>query len=166
MMRLIAHLGEHPDFYELEGAIFDDRLDVTMYDNGRPKKVETLSKGQKATALLPLILRPAPYPLVVDQPEDDLDNSFIYQSLVKVIRKLKTERQLIFVTHNANIPVLGDAERVIVMSMTNPLSAASPQSGTVDDRKSDVLDLLEGGKEAFQERERHYAELLGNQVGK
>ena len=161
MMRLIAHLAEHPGFYELEGSIFEDRLDVTMYDNGQPKRVETLSRGQKATALLPLILRPAPYPLIVDQPEDDLDNSFIYQSLVKVVRELKTERQLIFVTHNANIPVLGDAERVIVMSMASPSSAASPRSGTVDERKSDVLDLLEGGREAFEERERHYSDLLG-----
>jgi ABC-type cobalamin/Fe3+-siderophores transport system ATPase subunit len=162
MMRLVAHLAEHPEFYKLEGSIFEDRLDVTMYDNGQPKKVETLSKGQKATALLPLILRPAPYPLVVDQPEDDLDNSFIYQSLVKIVMELKTERQLVFVTHNANIPVLGDAERVIVMSMASPSSAAPPKSGTVDDRKSEILDLLEGGKEAFSERERHYADLLGN----
>lgn len=161
MMRLVAHLAEHPGFYELEGSIFEDRLDVTMYDSGQPKRVETLSKGQKATALLPLILRPAPYPLIVDQPEDDLDNSFIYQSLVKVVRELKTERQLIFVTHNANIPVLGDAERVVVMSMANPSSAAPPRSGTVDERRSDVLDLLEGGREAFEERERHYSDLLG-----
>jgi ATPase subunit of ABC transporter with duplicated ATPase domains len=105
MTRVVAHLGDHPGLYELEAQAFEDRLDITMYDAGISKPVETLSEGQKATALLPLILRSAPYPLLFDQPEDDLDNSFIYKSLIKAVRELKCERQLIFVTHNANIPV-------------------------------------------------------------
>jgi ABC-type sulfate/molybdate transport systems ATPase subunit len=98
--------------------------------------------------------------LVVDQPEDDLDNNFIFNSLIKQIAKLKEKRQLIFVTHNANIPVLGGADRVVVMHMQSPQTAAPSLSGSVDDRKREILDLLEGGAEAFQLRERSYHDLL------
>jgi hypothetical protein len=98
--------------------------------------------------------------LIIDQPEDDLDNSFIFSSLVKAIRHLKTKRQLIFVTHNANIPVLGDAERVIVMSMRTPSRANPPAVGEVEERKHDILHLLEGGAQAFREREARYHDLL------
>jgi hypothetical protein len=98
--------------------------------------------------------------LIFDQPEDDLDNSFIFKSLVQVIRKLKLTRQLIFVTHNANIPVLGEADEVIVMHMHSPSLAASPKVGTIDERKLEILELLEGGPQAFEERKRRYATLL------
>ena len=162
MTRVIAHLSDHEKLYELEACLPEDRLEITMYDGGIPKPVESLSKGQKATALLPLILRPLPYPLIFDQPEDDLDNSFIFRSLVRTISQLKQHRQLIFVTHNANIPVLGDADQVIVMHMETPTHAAPPLSGTVDERKRDILDLMEGGAQAFEERERRYRPLLGS----
>ena len=110
MARLVSFLLDNQDLYLLEGVVFDDRLEITLYDGEVPKPVSQLSKGQIATAMLPLILRPAGYPIVFDQPEDDLDNSFIYSTLVEHIRQLKTHRQLIFVTHNANIPVLGEAD--------------------------------------------------------
>jgi hypothetical protein len=73
---------------------------------------------------------------------------------------LKTKRQLVFVTHNANIPVLGDADRVIVMSMENPTKAAKPHTGTVDEMKDAILALLEGGAEAFRQRQRRYGPLV------
>jgi hypothetical protein len=155
--RVLTYLRDHPDLYALEDKPFDDILEITMYDHGQPKSVESLSDGQKATALLPLILRGASCPLIIDQPEDDLDNSFVFQVLVKNILKLKQTRQLVFVTHNANIPVLGNAETVVVMHMERPSKAAPPLSGTVEDCKLHILDLLEGGKEAFQERERRYS---------
>ena len=154
--RLMTALMESPDLHRLEGRVFEDRLHMTMYDDGRPKPVHTLSKGQKATALLPLILRPADHPLIIDQPEDDLDNRFIFHSLVRAVRELKTQRQLIFVTHNANIPVIGEAETVVVMKMESPVKAAAPTTGTVDERQKDIVDLLEGGAEAFRERQRRY----------
>lgn len=159
MNRVVAHLSETEEIYKLETDPPAARLEITMFDEGEPKAVETLSNGQKATALLPLILRPLPYPLIIDQPEDDLDNKFIAQ-LAGTLRSLKRQRQLIFVTHNANIPVLGDAERVVVMSMTTPTRAGAPVTGTVEERKSDILDLLEGGARAFLEREAKYGELL------
>jgi predicted ATPase len=160
MNRVVAHLADHSSLYELEANVPEDRLEITMYDNGQPKPVDTLSEGQRATALLPLILRPLPYPLLFDQPEDDLDNSFIFKSMIPTIIKLKGQRQLIFVTHNANIPVLGEAERVVVMTMKGPRNAAPIQCGNVDECKRAILDLLEGGAQAFEERERRYGELL------
>lgn len=160
MTRLIAHIADSPALYELDGVIFEDRLEITMYDDGVLKPVGQLSKGQMATALLPLILRTADYPLIFDQPEDDLDNRFIYKTLVEIVRSLKRERQLIFVTHNANIPVLGEADRVVVMQMETPLAAAAPICGSVDEAKEHILNLLEGGKEAFRQRQKKYQALL------
>ena len=158
--RVITYLRDHPDLYDLEGELFDDSLEITMFDRGQPKTVEQLSEGQRATALLPLILRSSSCPLIVDQPEDDLDNSFIFQVLVKNILKLKHHRQLIFVTHNANIPVLGDAEEIVVMHMDSPTKAAPPRIGSLEERKDDILHLLEGGREAFEYREQRYRSLL------
>lgn len=160
MTRLIAHVADSAALYDLDGIIFEDRLEITMYDDGVLKPVGQLSKGQMATALLPLILRPADYPLIFDQPEDDLDNRFIFKTLVEIVRKLKCERQLIFVTHNANIPVLGEADRVVVMQMETPLTAAPPIGGGVDEVKEHILNLLEGGKEAFKQRQDKYQALL------
>ena len=94
-------------------------------------------------------------PLIVDQPEDNLDNSFIYENVVKRIQEMKHRRQLIFVTHNPNIPVLGDAERVFVLKSTGT-SAATEKEGNVDECKDEIVTLLEGGEIAFLERKRRY----------
>jgi predicted ATPase len=160
MSRVLAHLADHQNLYSLEAEPPATRLGITLYDNGEAKPVETLSKGQKATALLPLILRPLPYPLLFDQPEDDLDNKFIFHSLIQTVRTLKQRRQLIFVTHNANIPVLGEADQVVVMRMRSPVLADAPLAGTVEERKQEILDLLEGGAAAFRQREAQYGDLL------
>ena len=160
MTRLVGHVADSTGLYDLDGVIFEDRLEITMYDEGVLKPVGKLSKGQMATALLPLILRSADYPLIFDQPEDDLDNRFIYKTLVEIVRNLKLERQLIFVTHNANIPVLGEADKIIVMQMETPLTAGAPICGPIDEVKEHILNLLEGGKEAFRQRQEKYQALL------
>jgi DNA repair ATPase RecN len=164
MTRVVSHLADEPELYSLESELPSAKLQIVLYDDGQPKRVEELSKGQKATALLPIILRDLPYPLLFDQPEDDLDNKFIFNTLIKTIRELKHRRQMIFVTHNANIPVLGGADRVVVMHMESPTKAAQPKVGTVDECKRDILDLLEGGAEAFVAREQQYHALLAAQT--
>jgi ATPase subunit of ABC transporter with duplicated ATPase domains len=160
MTRLVGHLVDNARLYTIEGHAAPDVLEITMMDGGQAKPISQLSKGQMATALLPLILRPAPYPLVFDQPEDDLDNRFVFETLVERVRQLKTERQLIFVTHNANIPVLGEADRVIVMSMDGPNKAAPPAAGGVDEVKDAIIGILEGGVDAFNRRQRRYGSAL------
>lgn len=159
--RIVNHfLDDMARVLRLETIPFEDRLDIAMNVDGVVRPVEQLSRGQMATALLPLILRHANFPLVFDQPEDDLDNRFVFDELVKRIRELKRTRQLVFVTHNANIPVLGDADRVIMMSMVNARLAATPVAGTVDEMKKAILDILEGGAVAFQERRKRYQGVL------
>jgi predicted ATPase len=156
MVRLVAHLAGSEEIFDLESKVPDDELEVTMYVEGKAHSVSELSKGQKATAMLPLLLRPAPYPLILDQPEDDLDNRFIFETLVEKIKELKAERQLIFVTHNANIPVVGDAELVLAMGMHNPDRAELTGAGDVEQMREPIIELLEGGRDAFELRSRTY----------
>jgi DNA repair ATPase RecN len=160
MTRLMSFLMDSEDLCKLEGHIFEDKLSISMFDDGQPKPVRDLSNGQKATALLPLILRDADYPLIFDQPEDDLDNRFIFNNLVKSVLELKLKRQIIFVTHNANIPVLGEAENIVVMNMKTPRKAAPANQGNVNESKQEIINLLEGGAEAFLQRHKRYENLL------
>jgi ABC-type enterochelin transport system ATPase subunit len=160
MTKLVAFLVDSSGLYDLESVGFEDQLEITMFVDGVAKPVQQLSKGQMATALLPLVLRDSEDPLIFDQPEDDLDNRYIFQTLVARIRELKAKRQLIFVTHNANIPVLGEADKVVVMHMENPQKAAAPLHGNVDEMKDAILALLEGGAEAFKLRQKRYGPLV------
>lgn len=160
MTRLVSHLLDSSRLYELEEMVPEDNLEITMLVRGEARPIEHLSKGQMATALLPLILREAEYPLVVDQPEDDLDNAFVFENLVDRLKRLSKVRQLIFVTHNANIPVLGEAERVTVMEMDGPRKALPCQAGSVDEMKGAIIKILEGGKAAFKSRHERYGNAL------
>ena len=125
--------------------------------------LEDLSTGQKATAVLLLLLLESGAPLIVDQPEDDLDNRFITEGVVPRMREEKQRRQFIFSTHNANIPVLGDAELILGLSAvgeadTGRARIAPGHAGSIDSRmvRELVEEILEGGREAFETRRRKY----------
>ncbi len=125
--------------------------------------LEDLSTGQKATAVLLLLLLESDAPLVVDQPEDDLDNRFITEGVVPRMREEKQRRQFVFSTHNANIPVLGDAELIVGLSASGEAERgcgriAPEHMGSIDSRsvRELVEEILEGGKEAFEMRRRKY----------
>jgi hypothetical protein len=129
---------------------------------GRPeyRELDRLSPGQKSTAILLLILRSSDDPLIVDQPEDDLDNRFIYDDVVQRLREAKLARQIIVATHNANIPILGDAEQILVLDARGdgrPRGYVRSQ-GTVDDDDVRIAaeHILEGGEEAFRRRREKY----------
>ena len=125
---------------------------------GRPhfKDASDLSRGQKCTALLPILLARRDNPLIIDQPEDNLDNHFIFETVVNAVQRLKKRRQMIFITHNANIPVLAEAELVLVMNSDGRVGAIE-KCGTVDECREQIIDLLEGGREAFELRSKRYA---------
>lgn len=161
MTRLVSHLLDSSRLYELEEIVPEDNLEITMIVRGVARPISHLSKGQMATALLPLILRDAEYPLLFDQPEDDLDNAYISVKLIERLTELSKRRQLIFVTHNANIPVLGEADSVTVMEMEGPRKARPCQSGNVDEMKDAIIHILEGGKDAFNSRQQRYGAALG-----
>jgi len=125
--------------------------------------LEDLSTGQKATAVLLLLLLESEAPLVVDQPEDDLDNRFITEGVVPRMREEKQRRQFVFSTHNANIPVLGDAELIVGLSASGEAERgrariAPEHMGSIDSKpvRELVEEILEGGKEAFEMRRRKY----------
>jgi ATPase subunit of ABC transporter with duplicated ATPase domains len=127
------------------------------------QKLEDLSTGQKATAVLLLLLLESDAPLVVDQPEDDLDNRFITESIVPKMREEKRRRQFVFATHNANIPVLGDAELIVGLSARSGAGQAegaltAKHMGSIDARgvRELVEEVLEGGRRAFELRRLKY----------
>jgi ABC-type cobalamin/Fe3+-siderophores transport system ATPase subunit len=125
------------------------------------------SVGQKATALFLILLAQTDGLLVIDQPEDDLDNAFISDDILPAIRVLKHQQQIVFATHNANMLVNAEAEKVIVLD-TEPRDDAAEglpgirgrieHQGGIDQRelRDRITTILEGGKEAFLARERKY----------
>ena len=101
---------------KLETVELEDLPCIELLDGRDYKDAASLSTGQRCTTILPILLLENKCPLLIDQPEDNLDNAFIFETIVKSIKAAKTHRQLIFVTHNPNIPVLGEADRVFVLS--------------------------------------------------
>jgi hypothetical protein len=142
------------------------KIELNTAAEGDPENWQTLeglSTGQKATAVLLLLLLESEAPLIVDQPEDDLDNRFITDGVVPIMKQEKRRRQFIFSTHNANIPVLGDAELIIGLS-TGSLNAtvqgrvSNNHMGSIDLQsvREMVEEILEGGKMAFEMRREKY----------
>ncbi|HUW15383.1 MAG TPA: hypothetical protein VM537_37075, partial [Anaerolineae bacterium] len=154
-MKFIAQLRDHRMLNEIETVELHDRPTIELKDGDRYKDSTTLSTGQKCTAILPILLLESEAPLLIDQPEDNLDNAFVYDTVVQSILEVKPKRQLIFVTHNPNIPVLGEAERVLVM-VSDGASATVSAAGTVDEVRDHVERILEGGREAFMRRMQRY----------
>lgn len=142
------------------------KIELNTAAEGAPETwqtLEALSTGQKATAVLLLLLLESEAPLVVDQPEDDLDNRFITDGIVPTMKDEKRKRQFIFSTHNANIPVLGDAELIIGLSTGVQNDAvqgrvSTRHMGSIDIQpvREMVEEILEGGKTAFEMRRQKY----------
>lgn len=115
------------------------------------------SAGQKTTAILTFLLSYGETPLLLDQPEDDLDNKLVYDLIVTRLKKSKSKRQIIVVTHNANIPVNADAEYIISMNSESEV-VSTKYFGTMDDVdiRKEVCDVMEGTKDAFEMRAKKY----------
>jgi DNA repair ATPase RecN len=164
---LLEKLSERQLRWDLETCAVHDlpRLNVTKaYSDktGNPAHVtrdfKKLSLGQQQSVLLALMLTSeSTAPLIIDQPEDNLDGEFIYQSIVPVLRQAKERRQIIIVTHNANVTVLGDAEQIIAMKATNDKGLISSR-GSIDDTltREAACSILEGSREAFDRRAQIY----------
>lgn len=123
------------------------------------KQLDSLSIGQKCTALLSLVLLESPAPLLIDQPEDDLDNHFIFDQIVATLRSAKEKRQFLIATHNANIPVSGDAELIVVLNANERRGWIEEDGiGSIDTKsiKQYVELILEGGENAFKIRKEKY----------
>ncbi|MCR4289750.1 MAG: ATP-binding protein [Candidatus Scalindua sp.] len=131
----------------------EDRF--TIKYNDKPLKDHSL--GQRATALILFLLaQKETNVLIIDQPEDDLDNQTIYEDVIKAIKLLKGQMQFIFATHNANIPVLGDSEKIISCKYSE--DKIDVHGGTIDNKKiqKQIVTIMEGGEEAFNRRKNIY----------
>ena len=129
-----------------------DLVEIIYHD----KLLEKHSIGQRASALILFILTQEENDLIIiDQPEDDLDNQVIYNEVISTIKRKKKSIQFIFATHNANIPVLGDAERVLSTKYDEKINV---DIGNIDSKNTQrkIVDIMEGGKEAFEKRKLIY----------
>lgn len=163
VVRALIHLPEQK-LLEIEELLLPDtmtiELNVTHGERDAVfRRIDDLSTGQQCTAVLHLLLLDNQDPLILDQPEDNLDNAFIAERIVAELRRAKLSRQFLFATHNANIPVFGDAEWIGVLSVQdNKGMILSEQQGAIDVPKVQELaaDILEGGKSAFNQRREKY----------
>jgi hypothetical protein len=160
---LFAHLsGENvsPLWEDVRISRINDGIEVELLrEDGTTAGAMsgTLSEGQRNTVLLNLMLAKGDGPIIIDQPEDELDSNFIYKTLVQDLRATKSKRQLIIATHNANIPVNADAEQIFALEARDGRGKLRAQGGL--DRKNvagAVLDIMEGSEQAFKRRSEKY----------
>lgn len=151
--------SDRPEFLDRLMIWFpEDTLKVEYSPRGDGKDftpINRASAGQRAAAMLAFLLAHGNEPVVLDQPEDDLDNHLIYNLVVQQIRTNKHRRQIIAVTHNPNVVVNGDAE------MNHALDFRAGQCrvierGSLQDKamRKEVCDVMEGGRDAFEKRYR------------
>lgn len=125
------------------------------------KQVDQLSPGERGTLLLIfyLLVDTGEVPLIIDQPEENLDNQTVYKVLVQAIKEAKSRRQIIIVTHNPNLAVVCDAEQVIYADIDKEnLNAVTYESGAIENPSinTHILNVLEGTRPAFHNRDSKY----------
>lgn len=130
------------------------RIGLHIEFNGRP--LDALSMGERAVVLLKILLGLDDKPLLIDQPEEHLDNRYIYDELTPAFRKAKCKRQIIIATHNANLVVNTDAEQILIAEHKD--GEISYRVGTLEDLeiRESIKTILEGGDQAFKKREEKY----------
>ena len=164
---VLARMGEWSNKFALERCAFEDHPEIkvtktVVTDDGstayQVRDFSILSLGQQQSILLSILLfSKSKTPLIIDQPEDNLDSEFIYKTLVRSLRSIKEHRQVIIVTHNANIAVLGDAELIIPLRGASELSVIRDR-GSIDttETKNIACTILEGSQKAFKRRQEVY----------
>ena len=156
--RALDYLRES-DLGALGTAAVEDAVALQLLDGADYKGIAELSTGQRCTVVLPLVLRHTERILIVDQPEDHIDNAFIADTLIVSILARRSDSQIIFSTHNANIPVLGNAERVIQLGSDGkrgfPLFASDLGDPSI---VTAITTVMEGGAEAFKRRAAFYGQ--------
>lgn len=145
-------------FYSALSELLTFRVEDKVTIKYKGKTLAQHSLGQRASALIVFLLAQKDNDiLIIDQPEDDLDNQTIYDEVIKEILKLKGEMQFIFATHNANIPVLGDSECIVACNFED-CTQIEINEGTIDTPsiQKSIVSIMEGGKDAFNKRKNIY----------
>ena len=155
-VRALSHLREC-DVGALATVSVDDAVAFQLLDGVDYKGIADLSTGQRCTVVLPLVLRHTKRVLIVDQPEDHIDNAFITDTLIVSILARTIDSQIIFSTHNANIPVLGNADLVVQLGSDGrrgfPVLVSNLNDSSVVNA---ITTVMEGGAEAFKRRATFY----------
>lgn len=167
-LKIIDHLSPKVELYdekhydheklgvllELEEIEYEDLPEIKLND----APIMGLSPGQRCSALVPIILLQGDCPLIIDQPEDNLDNKLVFDLVVDILRSLKEFRQIIVATHNPNIPVSGDGEQIILFESIDKYTGKAEQQGSIDNEImiSRVKEVMEGGDLAFHTRAQKY----------
>lgn len=153
---LVSASEKRPEFMDHILCWFPEdglRIEYSRKGDGRDfQPIGQASAGQRAAAMLAFLLAHGDEPLVLDQPEDDLDNHLIYDLVVKQIRANKLRRQLLIVTHNPNIVVNGDAEMLYALDFNHQCYVKHRGSLQEKDMREEVCRIMEGGREAFERR--------------
>lgn len=136
-----------------------DEVIIELLDGTSFKSTDFLSMGQRCTAVLPIVLQHNERIIVLDQPEDHLDNAFVVGTLVKAVRARGGSAQTIIATHNPNIPVLGNADLVVHLDSDGDRCFVQV-AGALEsvDVVNSITSIMEGGREAFERRAAFYAE--------
>jgi ABC-type lipoprotein export system ATPase subunit len=156
--RALAILADGKLPFNLEALDVDDAVVFALnVGNDEYRESDSLSQGQKCTTVLSLMLVDDNDPLVIDQPEDNLDNAYVVDTVVDVVARQRENRQFIFVTHNPNLPVLAGADLVIAMQAIDgkgsPIVIGQWNDSLVMDQ---IISIMEGGRQAFARRESAY----------
>ena len=160
-VRIITRLRE-TGLEAILGCRVEDDVELSLLHGNQYKSIDKLSTGQRCTIVLPIIMEHRDRVIVVDQPEDHLDNEFIAETLIHSLRNRSSDGQIIFSTHNANIPVLGEADRVIHLGSDGQHGFVE-HAGALDDNETvtAITNVMEGGREAFEKRASFYANHQG-----
>ena len=153
----IALRGIPPERVDRLALYFpEDTVNVRFRDAGSSNDWQSLtqgSPGQQTAALLAFVLGFGNEPIILDQPEDDLDSTLIYELLVNRFREMKSMRQMIVVTHNPNIVVHGDAEYVVSLNVNGGQTLVGCHGGLQERAvRDEICRVMEGGRKAFQSR--------------
>jgi len=148
-----------PDLYVLEQRVdeqFDD--DQTESQDIKYRRLDKLSGGRRVSVLLSLLLKTFDErPLIIDQPEDQLDNRFLFEEVLPALKALKGKRQIIVATHNANIVVNGDADQVIQLEASGTHGRVACVGAIEEPEVRDaIVATVDGGDEAFRLRRLKY----------
>lgn len=158
--KILAHLRS-VDLSALIAVDVEDEILIHLLDGNDYKDVSELSTGQRCTTILPVILAHSERVVIIDQPEDHIDNAFIASTLIRSIVGRPPRSQIIFSTHNPNIPVLGGAENVVQLASDGRRGYANAAGSLTDPAVvSAISTVMEGGKEAFAQRATFYADNL------
>ena len=157
-------LKKNYDISEIYNLIYGDYYNVNYSIRFKDRSLQSLSPGQKGLVLMKIFLKldDSKKPLLIDQPEDNLDNKSVFKDLVDDLKAVKKKRQIIIATHNPNLVINTDSEQVIVAKYEESEDDEKPRityiSGALEDKsiKEYVCDILEGGDIAFMKRERRY----------